>query len=83
MQAARNKGKLTWRGHRIMIFLDYSKTVYNKRRQFKQCKEMLHERRIGFSLRFLAVLVINPKGEGGRRREFDDLNKALEYIGTL
>lgn len=83
MQAARNKGKLMWRGHRIMIFPDYSKAVNDKRKRFKQCKQMLHERRIGFSLRYPAVLVINPKGEGGRRREFDDPQKALEYIGTL
>lgn len=66
-----------------MIFPDYSKAVNDKRKRFKQCKQMLHERRIGFSLRYPAVLVINPKGEGGRRREFDDPQKALEYIGTL
>ncbi len=82
IQTAWGKGKLTWKGHHIMIFPDYSKAVNDKRRQFKRCKEMLHERRIGFSRCFLAVLVINPKGDGGRRREFDDPKKALQCIET-
>ncbi|XP_056132867.1 uncharacterized protein LOC130109929 [Lampris incognitus] len=63
-----------------MIFPNYYKAVKDKHKLFK---EMLHERCIEFSLRFPAVLVINPKADGGWCREPDNPKKALEYIGTL
>lgn len=56
--AARKMGRVTWKGHHIMVFPDYSRSVVEMRSKFNQCKQLLHERRIKFSLMYPAVLVI-------------------------
>lgn len=58
VEAARRLGQLSWNGHRIMIFPDFSKLVTDKRAAFNPCKRLLHERKIKFSLLFPAVLVL-------------------------
>ena len=79
VEAAR-KGKVTWNGHNVMVFPDYSKIVTDKRLRFNECKKLLHDRRMKFSLVFPALLVIRaPEG----RREFDDPKKARAYIHSL
>ena len=78
--AARKIGRVTWKGHHIMVFPDYSRSVVEMRSKFNQCKQLLHERRIKFSLMYPAVLVIKT-AEG--RREFDDSMKAIGYIRSL
>lgn len=76
MEAAR-KGKVAWNGHNIHVFPDYSKNVTEKRLRFSECKKLLHDRHMRFSLMFPAVLVIrSPEG----RREFHDPKKARDYI---
>uniref|UniRef100_A0A3B3BLU5 L1 transposable element RRM domain-containing protein n=1 Tax=Oryzias melastigma TaxID=30732 RepID=A0A3B3BLU5_ORYME len=77
---ARKMGQLRWKGHHIMIFPDYSKLVSDKREAFRQCKQLLHERKIKFSLMFPAVLIL--KMTDGKR-EFTDPKKALGYIRAL
>ncbi|XP_034041939.1 olfactory receptor 49-like [Thalassophryne amazonica] len=77
VEMVRKRGKLHWDGHHIMIFPDYSKLVTDKRAGFSQCKKLLHERKIAFSLVFPAVLVLKM---AGGKREFTDPKKALNYI---
>uniref|UniRef100_A0A667XSU8 L1 transposable element RRM domain-containing protein n=1 Tax=Myripristis murdjan TaxID=586833 RepID=A0A667XSU8_9TELE len=80
VEAARKKVKVSWNGHHIMVFPDYSKLVTEKRAAFNQCKRLLHERRVKFSLLYPAVLSLKTT-EG--RREFTDPKKALDYIRSL
>ncbi|KAJ8390577.1 hypothetical protein AAFF_G00101830 [Aldrovandia affinis] len=79
-EAARKMGEVSWDEHHIMVFPDYSKLVYEKRAAFNQCKRLLHERPLKFSLMYLAVLTLKT-AEG--RREFTDPKKALTYIRSL
>lgn len=80
VEAARKMGKLQWNGHHIMIFPDYSKLVTEKRAAFKQSKQLLHQKKIAFSLRYPAVLVLElPSG----KRQFSDPKKALTFINSL
>lgn len=56
---------------------DYSRPVVEMRSKFNQCKKLLHEWRVRFSLMYPAVLVIKtPEGWG----EFDDPKKASSFI---
>lgn len=80
VEAARRMGKLQWNDHHIMIFPDYSKLVAEKRAKFKQCKQLLHQKKIGFSLRYPAVLVVKlARG----KEEFSDPKRALNFIHSL
>lgn len=78
--AARKMGRVSRNGHHIMVFPDYSRPVVEMRSKFNQCKQMLHERRVTFSLMYPATLVI--KATAGRR-EFDDSKKAVGFIRSL
>ncbi|KAL7386069.1 hypothetical protein ABVT39_003691 [Epinephelus coioides] len=79
-EATRRKGKVLWNGHHIMVFLDYSRLVAETRAKFNQCKQLLHERCIKFSLIYPATLVVKlPEG----RREFDNPKKAAGFIHSL
>ncbi len=78
--AARKAGRVTWNGHHIMVFPDYSRPVVEMRSKFNQCKQLLHDRRVKFSLMYPAVLVIKT-ADG--RREFDDPKKAINFIHSL
>ena len=78
--AARKAGRVTWNSHHIMVFPDYSRLVVEMRSKFNQCKQLLHDRGVKFSLMYPAVLVI--KTTDGRR-EFDDPKKAANYIQSL
>lgn len=64
-EAARKMGKVHWDEHHIMVFPDYSKLVTEKRAAFNQCKCLLHERRVKFSVMYPAVLSL--KRADGRR----------------
>ena len=78
--AARKAGKLEWRGNHIMVFPDYSKAVMERRAKFKECKKILHDRQVQFSLIFPATLVIRAPGG---RREFTDPKTAMGFINSL
>lgn len=78
--AARKMGKVQWNEHRIMVFPDYSKLVADKRAAFNQCKRLLHERQIKFSVMYPAVLTLRA-AEG--KREFTDPKQALKFIRSL
>lgn len=79
-EAARKMGNVTWNGHHIMVFADYSKLFTEMRRKSNDCKKMLHERHIKFSLDYPAVLTVRT-ANGPHR--FDDHEKALSFIHTL
>lgn len=80
LRAARERENVTWEGHRIMFFPDYSRIVDEKRRQFNQCKRLLHERHIKFALKFPATLVFKTK-DG--QKTFDNPKQALSFINAL
>lgn len=80
VEASREMGKLEWNGHHIMIFPDYSRMVSEKRAAFKQCKHLLHQKKIAFALVYPATLLLKlPSG----KREFKDAKKALDFIQCL
>lgn len=79
-EAARRLGDIVWEGHRIMIFPDYSRLLSEKRNKFNECKKLLHNKRIGFSLIYPAVLVVKaPQGS----RRFEDHKKAMTFIRSM
>ncbi|XP_039882789.1 uncharacterized protein LOC120730442 [Simochromis diagramma] len=79
-EAARCLGDIVWEGHRIMIFPDYSRLLSEKRNKFNECKKLLHNKRIGFSLIYPAVLVVKaPQGS----RRFEDHKKAMTFIRSM
>lgn len=43
LQAARNKGKLSWEDNKVRVFLDYSRVTQLKCDNFKDCKKWLHK----------------------------------------
>lgn len=47
-RAAREKGNMTWKERRIMVFPDFSRLVTDKRKKFDECKKLLHEKRVRF-----------------------------------
>lgn len=63
-----------------MVFSDFSKLLSDKRRKFNECKKILHDKRIRFSLRYpVALVVTTPNGP----MRFEDHKKALAYIRSL
>ncbi|CAL9700065.1 unnamed protein product [Knipowitschia caucasica] len=81
LRAAREKQQITWEGKQVMIFPDYSRETQGKREAFRQCKKLLHERKIKFSLLYPALLIINTGG--GPSRTFDEPQKAIDFIHRL
>lgn len=79
-EAARKLGDVSWEEHRVMVFADYSKLLSDKRAKFNECKKLLHNKQMRFSLVYPAVLVVKtPQGP----RRFDDQKKALTFISSL
>lgn len=78
--AARVMGNVMWGEHRVMVFPDFSKRLNDKRRKFNECKKLLHEKNIRFSLNYPAVLTVKtPHGP----QRFEDHKKAINYIRSL
>lgn len=63
--------KVSWNGHNIMVSLT--------KVRFNECKSLLHDHHVRFSLLYPAVVIIQTL-EG--HREFDP-KKALAYIHSL
>lgn len=80
LQAARNKGKLTWGDATVMLFPDYSKATQMKRDKFKECKKKLHERGVSFRILFPAKLRIET---GNSERAFDCPQRAMAFIDAM
>ncbi|CAG5865907.1 unnamed protein product [Menidia menidia] len=79
-EAARKMGDVSWEEHRVMVFADYSKLLSDKRVKFNECKKLLHDKHMHFSLVYPAVLVVKtPQGP----RRFEDHKKALTFIRSL
>ncbi|RVE58519.1 hypothetical protein OJAV_G00210120 [Oryzias javanicus] len=79
-EAARKMGTVTWERRRIMVFADYSKLLSDRRMKFRECKKLLHEKNIRFSLNYPAVLMVKaPQGP----RRFEDHKEALAFITSL
>uniref|UniRef100_A0AAV2L1E9 L1 transposable element RRM domain-containing protein n=1 Tax=Knipowitschia caucasica TaxID=637954 RepID=A0AAV2L1E9_KNICA len=79
-EAARKKGNVIWGGRRIMVFPDYSRMLNEKRAKFKDCKKLLHDKNICFSLNYPAVLVVKT-AQGPMR--FEDHKRAISFIHLL
>ena len=80
VDAARRMKDIIWNEHRIMVFADYSKLVNEKRMKFKECKKLLRDMEVRYSLEYPAVLIIRT--QQGKRR-FEDPSRAMEYIRSL
>ena len=75
--AAREKGQISVKGAKIMIFPDYSKQVTDKRISFKQVKVNLRNRGVEYTFNFPATLKIKRNGAGHR---FNTPEEASEFI---
>lgn len=80
-QAVREKQDISWKGHKIGIFPDYTRAVETQHQKFRECKRWLHEQGVKFALVYPATLKVFS-GKGSERR-FDDLKKALDFINKL
>lgn len=78
---AREKQNISWWGHKIGIFPDYTRVVEFQCKKFRECKRRLHERGVKFALVYPATLKIFP-GVGSEQR-FDDPVKALDFINKM
>lgn len=80
-RVVREKQDISWKGHKIGIFPDYTRAVETQRQKFRECKRWLHEQGVKFALVYPATLKVFS-GKGSERR-FDDLKKALDFINKL
>lgn len=80
---ARFKGKkrLTFEGHNLLLFADYSVEVTRKRKLFSPICTTLFEKHVRFSLAYPAVLRFTSKE--GRQLTFKDPEDAKHYWDTL
>ncbi|RXN19406.1 liprin-beta-2-like isoform X2 [Labeo rohita] len=63
LRAARIKGNLSWENNNIMIFPDFARSTQLKRDRFKECKKILHTKKIlepRFQSETLAMLLNIP-----------------------
>ncbi|KAK7893158.1 hypothetical protein WMY93_022310 [Mugilogobius chulae] len=80
-RAAREKSNVEWRGQKICVFPDYTRSVEAQRKRFTECKKRLRERGANYALIYPATLKIFL--DNGVERRFEDAKKALEFIDTL
>lgn len=78
---AREKQNISWEGHKIGIFPDYTRVVEFRCKKFRECKRRLHQRGVKFALVYPATLKIFP-GVGLEQR-FDNQVKALDFINKM
>lgn len=64
----------------IFLFPDFANSTREKRDQFKECKKVLHQRKITFALMFPARLRINTK-DGSK--VFTCPNQAMSFIESM
>lgn len=79
--AAREKGDVRWRNHKISVYQDFSKATQDRRHAFLECKRLLHSAKIPFGIAYPAVL--NFTAPSGARQRFDDSKRALRFIKEL
>ncbi|KAJ8012603.1 hypothetical protein DPEC_G00044580 [Dallia pectoralis] len=72
--------QLHFRGKKIQIFPDFTSVVAKKRAAFVDVKRILHEKKIRFSLRFPAILLVNHNGENLR---FASPAEAKAWLGRV
>lgn len=80
LRAARIKGKLYWENNFIMVFPDFTRTTQQKRERFKECKKLLHLKKVSFALLYPAKLRIETK-DG--RKTFSCPRQAMAFIEKM
>ncbi|ROI73788.1 LINE-1 type transposase domain-containing protein 1 [Anabarilius grahami] len=80
LRAARIKGKLCWENNHIMVFPDFARAIQQKRDRFKECKKLLHSKKVSFTLLYPAKLRIETK-DG--RKTFSCPRQAMAFIEKM
>ncbi|RXN10108.1 LINE-1 type transposase domain-containing 1 [Labeo rohita] len=80
LRAARIKGNLSWENNNIMIFPDFARSTQLKRDRFKECKKILHTKKVSFALLYPAKLRIDAK-DG--RKTFSCPRQAMAFIEKM
>ena len=80
MGAARNKGKIIWRGKRVYLFQDYAPEILEKRKKFDGVRALLKQRKILYTLRFPAVMTFSANNT---QHEFSSPAEAKRFIRGL
>lgn len=80
LRAARIKGKLCWDSNHIMVFPDFARATQQKRDRFKECKKLLHSKKVSFALLYPAKLRIETK-DG--RKTFSCPRQAMAFIEKM
>lgn len=77
----KSKKRLTFEGHNLLLFADYSMEVTRKRKLFSPICTSLFEKNVRFSLAYPAILRFASKE--GRQLIFKDPEEAKNYWDTL
>uniref|UniRef100_H2ZT69 L1 transposable element RRM domain-containing protein n=1 Tax=Latimeria chalumnae TaxID=7897 RepID=H2ZT69_LATCH len=77
LQAAKLKGQVMWREHRISIFPDWSRELQLKRQWFWDIRKILREKKIKYGLFYPAILKITVNGEALAFTNPEDARKFL------
>lgn len=77
LKAAREKGGAVWCGCNISLFPDMTKELAERRKAFSKAKQLLHQKKVRFSLAFPATLGFTWRG---RSRKFQDASEAVKFI---
>lgn len=80
LRAARNKGSLSWENNNIMVFPDFARSTQLKRERFKECKKILHTKKVSFALLYPAKLRIEAR-DG--RKTFTCPRQAMAFIEKM
>lgn len=77
LKAAREKGGATWSGCNLSLFPDMTRDLAESRKAFTAAKQLLHAKKVKFTLAFPATLRFTWMG---RSRKFQDASEAVEFI---
>uniref|UniRef100_H3AKZ7 L1 transposable element RRM domain-containing protein n=1 Tax=Latimeria chalumnae TaxID=7897 RepID=H3AKZ7_LATCH len=80
LRSARDLGTLEWEGHKILLFLDLSRALQNRRQQFLSVKRILRDKMIKYGLFYLATLWVTYKGTTS---SFATAEEAEKFVKTL
>uniref|UniRef100_A0A3P9B155 L1 transposable element RRM domain-containing protein n=1 Tax=Maylandia zebra TaxID=106582 RepID=A0A3P9B155_9CICH len=80
LAAARKKGQIVWKGMRVLFFQDYAQEVQEKRRKFDEVRRLLQQYKIGYSLRFPAVMTFSVDNQ---YHQFSNPAEAKQFLSGL
>uniref|UniRef100_H2ZUV6 L1 transposable element RRM domain-containing protein n=1 Tax=Latimeria chalumnae TaxID=7897 RepID=H2ZUV6_LATCH len=84
LKAARDKGQLKWKQHRVYLFPDWSRDLQAKRQRFWEVRKLLREKGVRYGLFYPAILKITYWGETQSFTDPDEVKKFLtQNVGLV